>query len=139
MNIEFEFKLLPNKIKMENRQRAYEISFDLPTFRTKKSDDDKELNMGQLHFIYCPKDNLLEFHSFQEYINQYSKLPMPLEAAAWSILDDVFDKVQPCYATVNILTELPDLMTVNIRANRGQIRENLPNSVDLKLIAGGRQ
>ncbi len=124
---------------MEGRQRAYEISFNFPAFRTKESEDGQETNAGRLHFLYCPKDTLLEFHSFQEYINQYSHMPTSLEAAAWSILDDIFDKIQPCYASINIEAELPDCVTVNINANRGWLssREE-SNSMNSKKTMRGK-
>ncbi|WP_419420754.1 hypothetical protein ACNVED_05525 [Legionella sp. D16C41] len=123
MNIDFRFKLLPNKIKMERRQRAYEICFNFTSFRTNESEDANEVNAGNLRFIYCPKEFLLEFHSFQEYIDTYTNISISLEVAAWSILDDVFDKVQPCYAIVIVESELPDGATVNIKAQRGWQKE----------------
>lgn len=124
MNIDFCFKLLPNKIKMERRLRSYEISFVFPAFRTKESDDSTETNAAKLKIIYCPKESLLEFHSLQEYINQYINLPISLESAAWSILDDIFDKVQPCYVMIEVESELPDCAKVTIKAQRGWRREN---------------
>lgn len=123
MNIDFEFKVLANKIKMERRQRAYEICFNFPSFRTNESEDVSEVNAAKLKFIYCPKDSLLEFHSFQTYIDQYINIPISLEVATWSILDDIFDKLQPCYAMVIIESELPDGATVNIKAQRGWQKE----------------
>lgn len=123
MNIDFDFKLLPNKIKMERRQRAYEICFNFTSFRTNESEDANEINAGKLKFIYCPKESLLEFHSFQEYIDKYINTPISLEVAAWSILDDVFDTIQPCYAITIIESELPDGATVNIKAQRGWQKE----------------
>lgn len=58
------------------------------------------VNAAKLKFIYSPKNELLEFHSFQEYINQYIHTPISLEAAAWSILDDMFDSIQKRVANV---------------------------------------
>lgn len=119
MNADFCFKLLPNKIKMERRLRSYEISFVFPAFRTKESEDLSEINAAKLRIIYCPKEHLLEFHSLQEYINQYINMAISLESAAWSILDDIFDKVQPCYAMLEVESALPDCGKVIIKAHRG--------------------
>lgn len=119
MNIEYDFKLFDNKIIMERRMRSYEVKFNFPSFRTKESEDASETNSGILKITYSPQDKLLEFHSLQDYVKKYREIPISLECAAWSILDDIFDKVQPCYAVVNITSELPDCATTNIIAQRG--------------------
>lgn len=48
-----------------------------------------------------------------------------LEQAAWSIIDDIFTQINPCYIKINIESELPDCTSVEINACRGWTKGEL--------------
>lgn len=119
MNVEHEFATIPNVIAMPNRIRAYDITFDIPGFRTLQYNNRSEANIARMKLIYTPRHLLVEFHSFHEYLLKYQDVSMALESAGWSIVDDFFEKMKPLYCKVVIDSELADGIWVTIAASRG--------------------
>lgn len=133
MNVDHEFKVIPNTIAKANRIRAYDISFHVPGFRTLEHDNARETNISRLLLRYTPRDVVIEFFSFHEYISKYQKLEMSLECACWSIIDDFFDGIKPLHCHVEINSELLDGIGINISADRGwrQAAGRGPSSLSL--------
>lgn len=68
MNVEHEFVLIPNSIKQGERMRSYEVTFQVPGFRTQEHLRSEEVNIARLQFTYIPKECVVEFFSFHEYL-----------------------------------------------------------------------
>ncbi|WP_363322094.1 hypothetical protein [Pandoraea capi] len=99
--------------------RAYEVTFDVPAFRTNEHLHPTEVNVARLRFRYHPRKQLVEFFSFQQYLAKYSTLAMTLEQACWSIVDDFFESIEPIQCDPTIQNELSGCASVTIHASRG--------------------
>lgn len=119
MNVDHEFVVIPNVIRQQARMRAYEVTFDVPAFRTNEHLHPSEQNVARLKFRYHPRRQLVEFFSFQEYLSRYAGLAMTLEQACWSIVDDFFESLEPIRCDLIIQNELSDSANVTIHASRG--------------------
>lgn len=127
MNVEHEFVVIPNVIKQHLRMRAYEIAFRVPAFRTNEHLHPSETNIARLTFAYSPRDKLVEFFSFQTYLQKYAGLAMTLEEATWSIIDDFFDTIEPIRCSVHMQNEMPECVTATIQAARGWTESTISN------------
>lgn len=119
MNVDHEFVVIPNTIKQRARMRAYGVTFDVPAFRTNEQLHPTEVNAARLKFHYHPREQLVEFFSFQEYLGKYASLSMTLEQACWSIIDDFFEVLEPIRCELIVQNELSNCASVTIRASRG--------------------
>ncbi|VVE81484.1 hypothetical protein [Pandoraea sputorum] len=118
-NVDHEFVVIPNVIKQQARMRAYEVTFDVPAFRTNEHLHPSEQNVARLKFRYHPRRQRVEFFSFQTYLSKYAGLAMTLEQACWSIVDDFFESLEPIRCDLIIQNELSDCANVTIHASRG--------------------
>jgi len=116
MNVEHEFIVLES----DNRQRTqvYDIAFSTSDFCRNSQNGRQCPNSSRLVLTYTPRARLVEFCSLHDYLAKYASLPMALENACQSVLDDFFHSVEPFYCSVDIYSELSDGMTIHIAAER---------------------
>jgi NADPH-dependent 7-cyano-7-deazaguanine reductase QueF len=115
--LQAELKTIPNHVT----NRTYTVTLHYAAFRCQQEVNPALTNFAQLTIDYAPNELLYDFGSLMSYLRSFEGESLSLETAANTIVDAVFTHVRPIWVRVTITLEREHGVTIEIRAEQGQL------------------